>query len=90
MKTEIKFLGFIVGRNGLQFNPAKFEVLYSWPKPKIRTEVRSLCDYFSSFEDLLRTSARSQLRLLISLRRVWAYKNGIRNVTNPLKLSRNQ
>lgn len=61
MKTEIKFLGLIVGRDGLQVNPAKVEILKSWPKPKSLTEVRSfmgLLQFFRRFiKDFSKLSA---------------------------------
>ena len=39
-KTEIKFLSFTIGRDGLQANPAEDEIFKSSPKPKTLTEVR--------------------------------------------------
>lgn len=41
MKTEINFLGLVVGKNGIRVNPTKVEVLKSWPRPKSLTDVRS-------------------------------------------------
>lgn len=33
MKTEIEFLGFIIGKNELRVSPEKLKVLKTWPKP---------------------------------------------------------
>jgi Reverse transcriptase (RNA-dependent DNA polymerase) len=41
MSTEMEFLGFIVGKNGLLVDPKKIEVIESWPRPSNITEVRS-------------------------------------------------
>ena len=52
MKTEIDFLGFHVGKDGLRVNPSKIEVLKTWPKPKSLFEVRSflgLLQFFRRF-----------------------------------------
>lgn len=52
MQTEIDFLGLIVGKNGVGVNPAKVEVLKSWPRPKSLTDVRSfigLLQFFRRF-----------------------------------------
>ena len=39
MRTEIDFLGFLVGKDELRVNPSKVEVLKTWPKPKSLFEV---------------------------------------------------
>ncbi len=31
---EVKFLGHIIGREGVKVNPAKIEVVKTWPEPK--------------------------------------------------------
>jgi len=52
MKTEIDFLGMVVGKEGIRVNPKKVEVLRTWPKPKTLTEVRSfmgLLQFFRRF-----------------------------------------
>ena len=41
MKSEIDFLGLVVGKNGIRVNPLKVEVLKSWPRPQSLTDVRS-------------------------------------------------
>ena len=52
MKTEISFLGLVVGQNGLRVDPKKVKVLREWPKPKTLTDVRSfmgLLQFFRRF-----------------------------------------
>ena len=52
MKTEIDFLGFLVGKDGLRVNPSKVEVLKTCPKSKSLFEVRSflgLLQFFRRF-----------------------------------------
>lgn len=52
MKTEISFLGLIVGQKGLRVDPKKVEVLREWPQPKTLTDVRSfmgLLQFFRRF-----------------------------------------
>ena len=49
---EVKFLGHIVGRNGLKVDPKKVEVVKDWPTPKDVTQVRQflgLTNYFRKF-----------------------------------------
>jgi hypothetical protein len=38
MSTEIEFLGFIVGKDGLRVDPKKIEVIENWPRPTRITE----------------------------------------------------
>jgi len=33
-KEEVKFLGFIVGKNGVCMDPKKVDLITSWPVPK--------------------------------------------------------
>lgn len=51
-KPEVKFLGHIVGRDGLKVNPAKVEVVSQWPRPTDVSHVRQflgLTNYFRKF-----------------------------------------
>jgi hypothetical protein len=52
MSTEMEFLGFIVGKDGLRVDPKKIEVIENWPRPTSITEVRSflgLVQFFRRF-----------------------------------------
>jgi hypothetical protein len=52
MGTEMEFLGFIVGKDGLRVDPKKIDVIESWPRPSSITEVRSflgLVQFFRRF-----------------------------------------
>ncbi len=52
MKSEISFLGMIVGKGKIKVDNKKVEVLKNWPKPKYLTEVRSfmgLLQFFRQF-----------------------------------------
>ena len=52
MKSEISFLGMIVGKGGIKVNPKKVEIIRDWPKPASLTEVRSfmgLLQFFRRF-----------------------------------------
>ena len=51
-KPELKFLGHIVGQEGIKVDPSKTKVIKDWPTPKSVTEVRSFCglmNYFRKF-----------------------------------------
>ena len=39
-KSAVKFLGHIVGREGLKVDAAKLEVVKNWPTPQDATQVR--------------------------------------------------
>ena len=49
---ELKFLGHIVGRDGIKVDPAKIATIKDWPIPKSLSDVRSflgLANYFRKF-----------------------------------------
>ena len=51
-KTEVEFLGNIVGRGTIRMDPSKISTVTQWPTPTTVTEVRSflgLCNHFRKF-----------------------------------------
>ena len=51
-KKQLRYLGHIIGANGLQVDPDKVKVVAEWPTPTSVTEVRSflgLANYFRKF-----------------------------------------
>ena len=52
-KPEVKFLGHVVGRDGIKVDPAKkIAVIQEWPVPTSTTELRQflgLANYFRKF-----------------------------------------
>jgi hypothetical protein len=51
-KPELKFLGHVVGTEGIKVDPAKIQVVRDWPTPKNVKEVQSflgLANYFRKF-----------------------------------------
>ncbi len=49
MKSEIPFLGMIIGKGGINVDPKKVEVLQNWPRPKTLTDVRSFIGLLQFF-----------------------------------------
>jgi hypothetical protein len=50
--SELKFLGHIVGKDGIKMDPAKIDKVQNFPKPTNVTQVRSflgLCNYYRKF-----------------------------------------
>ena len=51
-KTEVRYLGHVVGRDGISTDPDKTKVVREWPKPQSVTDVKSflgLCSYYRRF-----------------------------------------
>ena len=50
-KSQVKYLGHIVSKNGIETNPGKIEAIEKWPVPKTVTEVRFLgfTNYYCKF-----------------------------------------
>jgi RNase H-like domain found in reverse transcriptase/Reverse transcriptase (RNA-dependent DNA polymerase)/gag-polyprotein putative aspartyl protease len=70
-RTEVTFLGHLVGADGIRMDPSKVDVIQKWPQPTTQSELRSflgLANYFRKFiagyasiaaplHDLLKNSA---------------------------------
>jgi len=51
-KSEVKFLGHVVSREGISVDPTKVAVITSWPEPRNPGDVRSflgLANYFRKY-----------------------------------------
>ncbi len=51
-KPELRFLGHVIGREGISVDPSKIDVIRQWPVPKDVSELRAflgLCNYFRRF-----------------------------------------
>jgi hypothetical protein len=51
-QTEVSYLGYTIGRNGIMTDPSKIEAIQSWPVPRNVAELRSflgLCSYYRRF-----------------------------------------
>ena len=59
-KAELKFLGHVVGRNGISVDPEKVAVIQKWPVPKNVKELQAflgLANYFRKFIEKYSTVA---------------------------------
>ena len=50
---NVKFLGFIVGADGLKVDPAKVEAVKSWPVPNTITDVRSFLGFVGFYRKFI-------------------------------------
>ncbi|PAA92863.1 hypothetical protein BOX15_Mlig004203g3 [Macrostomum lignano] len=51
-KSELQYLGHVIGKSGIKRDASKLETIRNWPKPKSVTELRSflgLCNYYRKF-----------------------------------------
>ena len=44
-KTEVKYLGLIIGEDGIKMDPSKVETVKAWPPPKIQQDVRAFLGF---------------------------------------------
>lgn len=73
MFEELKYLGFVVGKDGLKVDPAKTEVINTWPLPKNLTELRSFLGLANQFRRFIQGFATITLPLqsLLSPKTKW-------------------
>jgi hypothetical protein len=53
-KTEVKFLGYIVSREGLKMDKKKVEAVTSWPKPGTVKEVQSFLGFANFYRQFIK------------------------------------
>jgi hypothetical protein len=53
-KTEVKFLGYIVSREGLKMDQKKIEAVTSWPKPNTVKEVQSFLGFANFYRQFIK------------------------------------
>jgi hypothetical protein len=53
-KTEVKFLGYIVSREGLKMDQKKVEAVTSWPKPNTVKEVQSFLGFANFYRQFIK------------------------------------
>jgi len=49
---EVDFLGFVIGINGMQTDPAKVESMTAWPTPRLPYDIRmflGLTNFYQQF-----------------------------------------
>jgi len=44
-KTEVKYLGLIIGADGIKMEPSKVETVKAWPPPKNLRDVRAFLEF---------------------------------------------
>jgi hypothetical protein len=74
-QANIKFLGHVVGVDGIQVDPSKIVAIHDWPVPKTVSDVRSflgLANYFRKFVQGFSNLARP-LALLTRNDRLWSW-----------------
>lgn len=73
-KKELKFLGHLVGQDGIKVDPAKTAVVQNWPTPTSVTQVRSFLGLANYFRKFLQGYS-SQVAPLVALTRQGVFWN---------------
>jgi hypothetical protein len=89
-QQEVKFLGFLVGRNGIKSDPSKVEVVKNWPIPrnvKALQKFLGFCAFYHRFIENLSDIAKPLNSILQTSRQGFqkppAKNDGITNVGLP-------
>ena len=56
--TEVKFLGFIVGVNGVSMDPSRIDTVADWPEPKTFREVQVFLGFANFYRRFIRNYSR--------------------------------
>jgi hypothetical protein len=75
MRSELRYLGHIIGKNGLKVDPQKVEVVKDWPTPKTTTDVRRFLGLANYFRKFIRdfSAIAAPLTKLSSSKRAWEW-----------------
>jgi len=65
---ELKYLGFIVSRDGLKMDQEKFKEVLEWPVPKNATEVRSFYGLASFYQKFVKNFSMIAVPMTESIR----------------------
>ncbi len=57
-RREVKFLGFIVGADGVKVDPEKVEAVRNWPVPKSVTDVRSFLGFVGFYRKFIQDHSK--------------------------------
>jgi hypothetical protein len=88
MRTEIEFLGHIVGPTGLSIASSKVDALQQWPAPKSLADLRSLLGTFGFWRAYIRNYAGITYPLTELTRKSVAWHWGVREQQALLDLKR--
>jgi hypothetical protein len=57
-RSEVKFLGFIVGAEGVKVDPVKIEAVRNWPVPKSVTDCRSFLGFVGFYRKFIKDHSK--------------------------------
>ena len=60
---KIKYLGYIITKNGVKINPEKISIIIEWPTPKNVSEIQ----LFLGFANFYRRFIKKYLEIAVSL-----------------------
>jgi hypothetical protein len=86
-KTEVEYLGLVVGNGEAKMDPKKLEAIGDWPEPKTVKEIQSFlgfCNFYRNFINQFATTARP-LWNLTKKTKVWEWGEEERQVFRKLK-----
>jgi len=62
-KSEVEYLGYIIGADGIKMNPKKLDTIVSWPKPTSIKEVQSFLGFANFYRRFIDGYSRIALPL---------------------------
>ena len=52
-QKEVKYLGFIVGANGMQMDPSQLDTVCDWPEPRSQHNIQVFLGFTSYFQQFI-------------------------------------